>query len=265
MNLSKLVITVLLLLPQLSFALRRDGRESGGGDAYAIEFVTIAQQISFFLKENPSVKIDGPRLDKAIASTTVESTNKELILDGKAKDAINYPAEGKIVFNRKRWEKISSDAKPVLVLHEYLGIMRVPDIGYSLSKEVLGLLPSSIDEDFQRGVLSVVKKFPILRDQFSNDLGVGFISVAVVLSNERTINPCMLVIGLPDGASDWYQSTVDIQLQDIQDVKIDGTDLVITGDYYDPNSDLTTTVSRRVKIKNTAGSDDYIKKLPFKQ
>lgn len=258
MKLVSLALTALFFTPCLSLAARFDGRESGGGDAYAIEFVTIAEQLSSFLKTSPTSKINVEDLNKAIEKTTVESTAKELVLDGKTKDAINYPGEMKIVFNRKRWDAITSDAKPVLVLHEYLGILRIPDVGYIVSREVLGALPSSADERFQEGALSVVKTFPTIKDQYSNYQGLGFIEVSMVFSRERTINASMLVIGLPSGLSDFNYSTVDVHLEDVQSVQLDGTDLVVKGTYSDPASGKPSKAIRRIKIKKTKGSDEYL-------
>jgi hypothetical protein len=56
-------------------------------------------------------------------------------------------------------------------------------------------------------------------------------SVGLVLS-ERTRNASMIVIGLPDDMSDWYQSIVDVHSDEVQSVAIVRTDLVATGRYY---------------------------------
>src|SRR5690606_13415200 len=120
------------------------------------------------------VNIDN--LNKSILTTKVESTNKELMLDGKPKDAINYPNEKEIEFNRARWDAMTSKSRAILVLHEYLGILRIPDIGYSVSLSALKNYKSPVDSnDFERGALSVVKVIPTIRDPYTKG-GVGFIS-----------------------------------------------------------------------------------------
>lgn len=110
-----------------------------GGDEYAIQFVDVGRQVLQFLEKSPVKGIDREKLRNAMEKTEVESTEKDLILLGKPKDAINYPELKKIVINRARWGAISVNFpnQAALVLHEYLGIIGADDTGYKLSKKVL--------------------------------------------------------------------------------------------------------------------------------
>lgn len=55
------------------------------------------------------------------------------------RDAINIPSQNLIKLSRVRWDNLGEDAvkKYRLVLHEYLGIMRVSDQNYQVSSEIL--------------------------------------------------------------------------------------------------------------------------------
>jgi hypothetical protein len=109
-----------------------------GGDTYALEFVAVADDVQKYLAADGAEGLDLEALKNAIATTKVESTDKKLSLHGLPKDAINYPAEKRIVFSRLRWTQISEMQKPAIVLHEYLGILGVADQSYKFSKALLG-------------------------------------------------------------------------------------------------------------------------------
>jgi len=108
-----------------------------GGDSYAIEFVTIASDILNYLGDTDSGGLDLEKLKEVMKTTKVESTNQALSLGGIPKDAINYPTEKRIIFNRTAWGNSKEGQKPRLVLHEYLGILGVDDSSYALSTLLL--------------------------------------------------------------------------------------------------------------------------------
>ncbi|MBI4042550.1 MAG: ankyrin repeat domain-containing protein [Deltaproteobacteria bacterium] len=111
--------------------------DSGGGDAYALEFVQVARQIHAALsreypKSLPQINLNQFR--HLIDETIVETTDRELIFNGRAVDAINYPDEKKIVLNRVRWAQIMTYQQKVsLVMHENLGLLRIDDSNYQIS------------------------------------------------------------------------------------------------------------------------------------
>ncbi len=80
-----------------------------GGDRRALEFVDIAMNVLGVLRNNPLPQVDLERLNKAVMQEAqVESTDEELFLNGMPKDAINYPQEKRIVFNRTAWDRRTS-------------------------------------------------------------------------------------------------------------------------------------------------------------
>lgn len=134
-----LFLSILGLVFFSSSTFAATGTESGGGgDVFALQFVTVAGKVLTHLKSSPIQGIPLEPLQQAIDETVVESVGHELVLSGMAKDAINYPGAKKIIFNRLRWAQIADEDKPALVLHEYLGIIGTLDGGYKYSKQILG-------------------------------------------------------------------------------------------------------------------------------
>ena len=132
-----LKITIISIL--ISLGAQAGTRDSGGGDAIALDFIATAVNIGSWLDGNSS---DVPGLDAAhfknkLANLNLSTTDKVLLIDGIEKDAVNYPAQVKIIVNRARWSKIASKyQKTSLVLHEFLGIMGINDTLYSVSAKI---------------------------------------------------------------------------------------------------------------------------------
>jgi len=133
-------LTLFLLvavLPTSAFAASFGHDQGNGGDGYSLQFVGVGKKIVQYLKyQKTDLNIDA--LQEALDSTRVESTTEFLTLNGLPKDALNYPRQKRIVFNRGRWDAISRDEKPALVLHEYLGILGMEDASYKYSKSLIG-------------------------------------------------------------------------------------------------------------------------------
>lgn len=143
-----LVILFFFNFPYLSFASGDvcDGSvidcgtdTGGGGDRYVLDFLTVAKAIRGMFS-NSEVAVSFPEIDRdelfeAIASTKVTSKD-QLFLNGIEVDAINYPNQKLIELNRQRWKPYLDDPFErlyAIVLHEYLGIMKVDDTDYALS------------------------------------------------------------------------------------------------------------------------------------
>lgn len=152
---SKQMLSLILALfaasPLNSFAVMGAG-SGGGGDAYSQEFAKIGLDLETWVASQrnnsdfPS-RITPEKFKAAVETTRVESTDDELTLNNVPKDAINYPDEGRIIFNRGRWSKLQTyREKAALVFHEYLGIMRVDDKSYQMSSWILGLAGMEVDE-----------------------------------------------------------------------------------------------------------------------
>ena len=114
---------------------------SGGGDQYAAEFVQTGHFIVEWLKSAKVPQLDSritaESLESAVNSTTVGSTDQPLILDGAAKDAINYPSDRRILISREAWTRSSTGyERNLLVFHEYLGILGIDDSSYQNSRMI---------------------------------------------------------------------------------------------------------------------------------
>lgn len=131
-----IVFFLVLTFCQVSFG--QIDRKGNGGDTYAIAFVGTARMAHDELKKRGSSLIDLDLLLNTINTAVVESTGKKLYLNGSLKDAINYPAQKKIIFNREAWKDTTNERTRFLfVLHEYLGLMGVNDSRYDISSEAL--------------------------------------------------------------------------------------------------------------------------------
>lgn len=135
MKKSLLVFTVLISIHSTIWA---GGTVGNGGDTYAIQFVDMARKAHDELKKKGSSPIQLELFINTINTAVIESTDQQLYLNGAIKDAINYPAESKIIFNRKAWQNAPNERTRLLfVLHEYLGLMGVDDSRYNVSSETL--------------------------------------------------------------------------------------------------------------------------------
>ena len=67
---------------------------------------------------------------------------EKTVRDGNEVDAINYPDLKKIEIHRSRWNEYGKNLRRKLpiVLHEYLGLMRLGDASYQISSEYLARL-----------------------------------------------------------------------------------------------------------------------------
>jgi hypothetical protein len=134
------VFAIIFMLSFQVIAQTSDGiGHGGGGDQYALEFVTYGTAIAGLLKNTQAAKhfpeIDIVKFEKALSKTRVE-TVEQLFLGSVEVDAINYPDSNLIQLNRKRWAMLQEQDPSrfyALVLHEYLGILRIDDSNYILS------------------------------------------------------------------------------------------------------------------------------------
>src|SRR4051812_43162138 len=107
---------------------RAGGVSSGGGDAFAAEFVETGWRIAEILKRRPLAGIDSKKFENTVKSTFVISLPRTFI--GKVEvDAIKYPPKKRIEMSRKRWSEhaLEPRRRMVLVAHEYFGIMGIDD------------------------------------------------------------------------------------------------------------------------------------------
>ncbi len=129
---------ILLITSLLTTQAAIAGKESHGGDSYAQEFVSLGRVIAKSLLSKKLVlpNVEPERFNNQVEITQVVTLDKT-IFEGAEVDAVNYPAENRIELNRKRWGQYETDIKRkmMLVLHEYLGVMRTGDYHYEISKD----------------------------------------------------------------------------------------------------------------------------------
>lgn len=113
---------------------------SGGGDGVAAEFVSMGYRIQEYLalinKEDGSPlqkQVSEVQFKRAVETTRVE-TKDRLELNGERKDAINYPELQRVEVARDGWWGLSEPNKLALVFHEYLGILKMDDSNYRITR-----------------------------------------------------------------------------------------------------------------------------------
>jgi hypothetical protein len=115
------------------------GTSGGGGDSYSFEFVSLGYNVISSLKQDPISEINIAKLARAVTTTRVNSKDS-LTLDGNLVDAINYPdsKNPRIEISRSGWNRLANEPaeKMTLVLHEYLGILKLNDQQYQISHKL---------------------------------------------------------------------------------------------------------------------------------
>lgn len=143
----KLFLSVLCLA---QFAVAGGHTVGSGGDSLAIEIQNTAKSLfSNWVKASDEcqkeARINAHDLYKIVVSATIETTDEALYLeeDGKPvlKEAINYPAENLIIFNRKAFQ--DSKTKEQFIVHEFLGLAGIPDPNYLVSHAAWDVMMSN--------------------------------------------------------------------------------------------------------------------------
>lgn len=134
-----LVALAMIGLPQYASANAKV--VGNGGDEYSVEFTQLAHELTDWLAANRKLlpkSFSMQAYRTALKTTQVESTDEPLSLNGATKDALNFPAQKRILFNRAAWNRILSlPRKKALVFHEYLGILGIDDSRYQISRLVI--------------------------------------------------------------------------------------------------------------------------------
>ena len=117
-----------------------NGWEVGsGGDAYAGQFVEFAYEISDILRDSPITEVSAADFEQAIRKTKVASFDA-LTLNENTVDARNFAdaLPPRIEMSRSSWDRLQDNRleKIKLVLHEFLGILKIDDVGYQVSRKV---------------------------------------------------------------------------------------------------------------------------------
>jgi hypothetical protein len=143
-------ITLLCLSHQAGAMVVGDGTR-GGGNAMVADFFQAGDDILQALMPLKTLSIQGQTIDIAKLRSGFEATkifakdSDFLDLDGVAVDAINTPDENKIEFSSRRWDRMTAEQHSKLVIHEILGLNRIPDKAYELSRQIFLVAMSSTD------------------------------------------------------------------------------------------------------------------------
>lgn len=140
----KLITTLLLGVCGTSWAVPAvaEVRIGNGGDSLAAQFVETADEMIDLIERALATghfklpqEVNFPRLKQKVATAKVFSQDKTFLQNGIEVDALNFPAENKIVFNRERMRHLvfNLKAQRVLVMHEYLWLSGVDDSSYRFS------------------------------------------------------------------------------------------------------------------------------------
>lgn len=119
-------------------------KEGGGGNADLLKFTSIANRAVKLVKEHPSVfpEIDFNKFKNTVESTKIIFSRYRLKVGEEQVDAINYPDKNEIHISRNAWRSLNGKvAEQVgLIMHEFLGVMKISDENYRISSKVMDLL-----------------------------------------------------------------------------------------------------------------------------
>jgi|GEM_PF-6376244 len=120
------------------------GSSSGGGNFREMEFHARIDKLVEIVRQDAVSKIfqeafaveDLERLSHEVRVEFVAST---LFKDGVLKDALNFPEDVRVLVSIPSWDALAARApeKDLLVFHELLGLLRVDDSKYALSRKLL--------------------------------------------------------------------------------------------------------------------------------
>ncbi|WP_413580979.1 hypothetical protein [Bdellovibrio sp. HCB288] len=137
--------TLLLLISFLACGFRADDTSfgtRGGGNGTTAEFNRLGNELFSVLLPARAVVVQDQTIDIAslhvvFKSASITVPNIDFTLDNSTVDAFNYPDQKRIEINANNWVMLPLNAKRQLILHEILGLARIPDINYSVSEGLL--------------------------------------------------------------------------------------------------------------------------------
>ncbi len=164
-----------------------DGNDAHGGDGYVAEFRNTGRRICKWLTENQAPlteKVSSARFCEAVKRVIIESTADGLSLKGIFTDAINYPAQNRIVFNRERWQSLRAEHRLwQVVIHEVVSILgeRADDVYLVSDKIIAAAFPDIVIKgSYYRGRLPSCESEVLVGDLASEELLKGTIGVELV-------------------------------------------------------------------------------------
>jgi hypothetical protein len=160
-------LSITLTAPNLNAQNAKGPGTSGGGDTVIAEFVYLAEQVITALKSQGEIRIDGKifdlkileeNLQDLIARDGISTTPTQPYLNGQPKDLVNDWAAKTLLIYRQAWENSSLDQKQLIIIHELLGLARIPDEFYQTSRPLFRLLAQQASGHVSRSVVQPVDR-----------------------------------------------------------------------------------------------------------
>ncbi|WP_413584354.1 hypothetical protein [Bdellovibrio sp. HCB274] len=149
-----LILALLLILPLHVFAGGDDSFGTrNGGNGQAAEFYDMGIEMVERLNLREVIQLSTGQtvftqsLVDLFQKTKLVVSDKPLSLNGSLVDAINYPDINRIDLDGASWSNKPRSQKYRLVMHEILGLARIPDPQYKISNELVHTASVGIDWD----------------------------------------------------------------------------------------------------------------------
>lgn len=116
------------------------GVDAGGGNSDVAEFYLIARAVaSYYLSFNSYTELGerSSKLANVVRKLEVVGQEKQLQLGNQVVEAINYPDLQQVDLHLKSWNQRTLIKKIELVVHELLGLLRIPDPQFVLSWSIV--------------------------------------------------------------------------------------------------------------------------------
>ncbi len=162
---------ILFVLTLLSSSLTLAGGEDdsfgtrNGGSYTASQFLDEANALLAALTPRSPLQIQAQTIDidkmmSMLAKTRIVISEKQLLLNGSAVDAINYPQANRIDLYGPRWSMMNSQQRHRLILHELLGLCGYQDPQYKTSQQLFEIV--GIGNNWDRGYRPACKENRLL-------------------------------------------------------------------------------------------------------
>jgi hypothetical protein len=195
---SSLLVFILLFYSSFSFAV--GGATSNGGDPISAEFVRVGKHVADIVRSFPAFGISAEAFSKAVNTTQVFSSTERLFLNGQEVAAINTPGQKKIVVSRPRWiaDQSNTQARYVLVAHEYFGIMGIDDRTYKYSQKIFST-PGPAKSKFKCDLFNNLPgwdRFKLFGVQFEKNISTSVKTDSGVLFGQSPMGDTMAALNI---------------------------------------------------------------------
>ncbi|MEK6706880.1 MAG: hypothetical protein AAB116_27145 [Candidatus Poribacteria bacterium] len=212
----RLALITVSILSSSSLMANSGGDHSGGGNSYSQEVITAGYQILDFIKANHTRFPDLPinKIERRLETLNVEFRETLLLneMPQHSLDAINEPANNRILIKQSSWERLrkesSQKSRLGLVMHELFGISGIEGSNlYTVSAKILTqMLPNEITKNNNGtfcqvslydyyGIKSIPKELaPILNYPLIPDKALGSASFVALKNITRGVSSVLMQI-----------------------------------------------------------------------